>query len=303
MSREPVDLATVAALIEDAAAAPSLHNAQPWAFRYARRTGVLHLYADLERALPHTDPDDRGLHIGCGAALFNLRAAAAGRDLTPTVRLLPAPASPNLLAEIVLQGTGPPDDELARLAPAIRRRHSSRHPFQDKELPPAATAALCTAARAEGCELLFPSAWHVQSILELVRDAEGRELIDPEVRGETVRWTRTEPYSGGGAVDGIPGEAFGPRRRGASVPVRDFAVGRPVPGAARRSSRRARTSLCSERPRTCPPTGCAPVRHWNEFFSRPRWRDWSPPSRPSHWSGRRRGGLCAIPSRPWLTCR
>lgn len=230
MSREPVDLATVAALIEDAAAAPSLHNAQPWAFSYARRTGVLHLYADLERALPHTDPDDRGLHIGCGAALFNLRAAAAGRDLTPTVQLLPATPSPNLLAEIVLQGTGPPDAELARLAPAIRRRHSSRHPFQDKELPPAATEALCTAARAEGCELLFPSAWHVQSILELVRDAEGRELIDPEVRGETVRWSRTEPYSGGGAVDGIPGEAFGPRRRGASVPVRDFAVGRPVPG-------------------------------------------------------------------------
>ena len=56
--------------------APSGHNTQPWLFRI--RNGVLALRADRTRALPVVDPDDRELTISCGAALFNLRAAARG---------------------------------------------------------------------------------------------------------------------------------------------------------------------------------------------------------------------------------
>ncbi|MCX4993150.1 nitroreductase [Streptomyces sp. NBC_00568] len=230
MNAEPLDVNTVEALVADATAAPSLHNAQPWAFRYLRDMGVLRLYADLERTLPHTDPENRGLCISCGAALLNLRAAAAAAGLAPVLRLLPDPAFAEFLAEVHLCGTGPPDGTLARLAPSIHRRHSSRLPFHDEGIPVATKESLSEAARVEGAELVFPDPWHVLSILELVRDAEGREALDPGVRGETVRWTRTEPSAATGATDGIPGEAFGPRQRGTSAPVRDFAVGRPVPG-------------------------------------------------------------------------
>ncbi|MGW2896404.1 Acg family FMN-binding oxidoreductase [Streptomyces sp. NPDC001212] len=230
MPAEPPDVNTVEALVADAAAAPSLHNAQPWAFRYLRDTGVLRLYADPGRALPRTDPVNRGLRMGCGAALLNLRVAAAAAGLAPVVRLLPDPTHQDFLAEVDLCGTGAPDGALARLAPAIGRRHSSRLPFRDEALPAAVRERLYEAARAEGAELSFPGAWHVQAILELVRDAEGREALTPEVRGETERWTHTEPSGTPGAADGIPGEAFGPRQRGTSAPVRDFAAGRPMPG-------------------------------------------------------------------------
>ncbi|MGV9759704.1 Acg family FMN-binding oxidoreductase [Streptomyces tricolor] len=230
MTAQPPDVSAVTALVADAATAPSLHNAQPWAFRYLRDIGVLRLYADFERALPRTDPDNRGLHLGCGAALLNLRVAAAAAGLAPLVRLLPDPACPELLAEVHLCGTGPPDGALARLSPAIRRRHSSRLPFRDEAVPAAVLEKLREAAGAEGAQLFFPGAWHVQSLLELVRDAEGREARDPEVRGETEQWTRTDPPGGDVAADGVSGEAFGPRQRGTLAPVRDFAAGRPVPG-------------------------------------------------------------------------
>ncbi|MET9405002.1 nitroreductase family protein [Streptomyces sp. NPDC002935] len=230
MTTEPLDVNTVTALVTDATAAPSLHNAQPWAFRYLRDTGVLRLYADPERTLPRTDPENRGLRIGCGAALLNLRVAAAAAGLAPVVRLMPDPALAEFLAEVHLCGTGPPDDALARLAPSIQLRHSSRLAFRDKEVPAATKERLAEAARAEGAQLRFPDTWHVQSILASVRDAEDREALEPGVREETVRWTRTEPSTADGAADGIPAEAFGPRQRGASAPVRDFAVGRPVPG-------------------------------------------------------------------------
>jgi nitroreductase len=230
MTAQPLDVNTLTALVAEATAAPSLHNAQPWAFRYLRDIGVLRMYADPERTLPHTDPEGRGLHIGCGAALLNLRVAAAAADLAPVVHLLPAPGVADFLAEVHLCGTGPPDEALARLAPSIPHRHSSRLPFRDEAIPATARERLIKAARAEGSQLQFPDAWHVQSILELVRDAEDREALDPGVREETVRWTRTQPSATAGAPDGIPGEAFGPRQRGTSVPVRDFAVGRPVPG-------------------------------------------------------------------------
>ncbi len=157
-----------------------------------------------------------------------MAAAAAGP--APVVRLLPDAACPEFLAELHLCGAGAPDAASAPLRPAVRRRHSSRRPHRDEAVPALVREGRCEAARAEGAQLLFPGAWHVRSVLELVRDAEGREGADPGLREETARWTRTEPSGAAAASDGIPAEAFGPRRRGTSVPVRDFAVGRKVPG-------------------------------------------------------------------------
>ncbi|SEB87290.1 Nitroreductase family protein [Streptomyces misionensis] len=231
MTAEPVAVSTVAALVEDAALAPSLDNAQPWRFRYLRDTGVLELYADLERTLPHADPENRGLHLGCGAALLNLRVSAAAAGLAPDVRLLPDPGRPDLLAEVRPHGTGAPDGALARLHPAVRERHSSRFPYRDEDIPAAVKERLYDAARAEGAQLLFPGAWHVRSILELARDAEGREAQDPQRRAETARWAHTEQPGSPAPADGIPAEAFGPLPSGSST-VRDFAAGRPMPGRA-----------------------------------------------------------------------
>lgn len=98
MAWRQLDEKTVARLVAEATAAPSMHNAQPWRFRFLTGERLLLLYADLERAMPRSDPDNRALHIGCGAALLNLRVAAAHADLVPQIRLLPEPQDPLLLA-------------------------------------------------------------------------------------------------------------------------------------------------------------------------------------------------------------
>ncbi|MFD5538734.1 Acg family FMN-binding oxidoreductase [Streptomyces sp. NPDC127079] len=230
MTAQHVDANTLTALVADATTAPSLHNAQPWSFRYLAADAVLRLYADPSRALPHTDPDARGLHMGCGAALFNLRVAACAAGWAPVVRPLPDPADPALLAEVTLDATAPADPALAALYPALPRRHSSRRPFSERPIPAGLRERLCEAADAEDAQLVFPGTWHVQELLELVQDAEGREAVDPDLRAETAHWVRSGPAGGSPASDGIPVEALGPSRYGPATAVRDFAAGHAVPG-------------------------------------------------------------------------
>lgn len=229
MAKRPLDEKTVTMLVAEATAAPSMHNAQPWRFRHLSGDRVLQLRADPERAMPRSDPDNRALHIGCGAALFNLRVAAAHADLAPETTLLPEPDDPLLLAAVHL--ADPPgstrDEELARLHPAIRHRHTSRHPFAEKDIPDDVRATLQDAAAREGAVLLFPGAWHSETVLDLVRDAESRDTLDPDANVDLVRWTRLGPEADT-AVDGVPEYAFGPRKRDGKAPARDFTGRRPV---------------------------------------------------------------------------
>ncbi|MFF8633561.1 Acg family FMN-binding oxidoreductase [Streptomyces pilosus] len=224
-----LDEETVVKLVAEATAAPSMHNAQPWRFRFLTGERLVLLYADPERAMPHSDPDNRALHIGCGAALFNLRVAAVHADLVPETRLLPEPQDPLLLAAVQLPDPAgrPQHDDLTRLHPAIRQRHTSRHPFADKDVPEDTRATLRNAAAKEGAELLFPGAWHAETVLDLVRDAESRDVLHPDANEDVVRWTRLGPEADT-AVDGVPEYAFGPRKRDGKAPVRDFAGRRPV---------------------------------------------------------------------------
>jgi len=222
----PYDEETVTALVTAATAAPSLHNAQPWQFCWRSATRTVELRADLRRAMPRTDPDHRALHLGCGAALFNLRVAAAHLGLDIQSRLLPDPSDPYLLAAVRIGGLGPPDREASTLFPAIERRHTSRQPFADRPISADVQQALRDAAAREGAQLLFPGAWHLEALLDHVRDAEGRDALDPERLEDLRRWT----HRGAQATDGIPDHALGPRPRSGRAPVRDFAGRRHVPG-------------------------------------------------------------------------
>ena len=224
-----LDGKTVAGLVAEATAAPSMHNAQPWRFRFLTGERLVLLYADPERAMPRSDPDDRALHIGCGAALFNLRVAAVHTGLVAQTRLLPEPQDPLLLAAVHLADPAgrPRADDLARLYPVIRQRHTSRHPFADKDVPEDVRSTLRAAAAREGAELTFPGPWHAETVLDLVRDADSRDVMDPGANEDLVRWTRLGPEADT-AVDGVPEYAFGPRRRDGKAPARDFAGRRPV---------------------------------------------------------------------------
>ncbi|MFD7292461.1 Acg family FMN-binding oxidoreductase [Streptomyces sp. NPDC059897] len=229
MPKPPPNRATVSALVEDAAAAPSMHNAQPWRFRYDTATGTLRLTVDTDRVMPAADPDLRAVHLGCGAALFNLRVAAAHAGWFPRVRLVPDPAEPTLLATVDFAETGPVDKGLEELSPAIRRRHTSRWPFAAKDIPGSARSAVGDAADREGARLRFAGQWHANLLRDLVRDAEGRDGSDPERQGDVERWTRRGDEADV-SHDGVPEYAFGPRARSGGAPMRDFAGRHPVRG-------------------------------------------------------------------------
>ncbi|WP_327111146.1 nitroreductase [Streptomyces sp. NBC_01341] len=224
MSAQRASVESVTAWVSDATMAPSMHNAQPWRFRYMPAVGVLQLRMDRTRSMPRTDSTNRGMHLSCGAALFNLRVAAARAGWSARLTLLPDPEEPALLATVEFTESAE-IDKASELYPAIGRRRSSREPFADEPVPDALLGALSGAARSEGANLSVLGEWQVDAVLDLVAEAQQDESVSPEAREELARWTA----SGAGEADGIPVQAFGPHRYDGRAPVRDFALGRPVP--------------------------------------------------------------------------
>ncbi|MGY4742282.1 hypothetical protein [Streptomyces sp. ATMOS53] len=129
--------------------------------------------------MPHSDPDSRGLHLGCGAALLNLRVAAVHEGWRPETALLADLAGRAHLASVRLAGHVDGEPEFGALYAAIHQRHSSRHPFEEREIPEAVREALAAAAHAEGATLAFPTSWHLREVLELFQEAEARNVTDP----------------------------------------------------------------------------------------------------------------------------
>ncbi|MGW4201096.1 Acg family FMN-binding oxidoreductase [Streptomyces sp. NPDC004726] len=217
------DGATIASLVGDAVLAPSLHNAQPWTFRFDPRTRTFRIRADLTRQLPETDPDRRALHLSCAAAVFNLRVAVVHAGWEPVTRLLPDPSDPALMAEMEITGLRETYDELADLYPALHRRHSSRAPFREERIEEPLLDVLRRAALLEGARLAFPDEFHRQTVVDLAGEAGFRDFQDAGHRDEVAHWTGERPREGEEPRgDGIPAYAFGPRPRGGDALVRDF---------------------------------------------------------------------------------
>lgn len=276
MTATPLDPATVARLVDDAVTAPSMHNAQPWKFVFRAGSGTLALYGDPDRAMTRTDPNHRALHLGCAAALFNLRVSAARNGLPVRVRLLPDDCEPWLLATVAVDETAGEDHPLASLHGAVRRRRTSRYPFGDEPVPSALLDGLVAAARLEGCRLTVPDAWHMDTVLGLVRDAEHREEIDPLVRAETAAWASPCRALREGVAT-----AFPPPRSDRRVPQAPHPYATSVePGrcriAAGPCSRSGRSWPCSAPRGTRGSTGCTAARRWSASCSRPRPTAWPP---------------------------
>jgi hypothetical protein len=216
----------VAELVAAATLAPSMHNAQPWRFRFDPAGETISIYADPARMLPVADPDGRSLHISCGAALFNLRLAVAVAGRQPVVRLIPDLSQPLLLATLRLASPGRVQQQELELRTAIASRRTNRSPFSSRPIPPGVLAELAEAARIEGGLLHFPDRQEVTRLLHLAQQAEQELLADSAYRVELARWT-----SGARDDEGISQEAFGPRDPSGATPVRDFTAARPGPAS------------------------------------------------------------------------
>jgi hypothetical protein len=183
--------------VEDSLRAPSVHNTQPWRWRF-RGDGV-ELHADRGRRLAATDPDGRDLVLSCGCALHHLRVALAVRGVGCRVAYAPDPDDSDHLATVV-PTSGPPDRAAAALFGQITRRHTERRRMSHRPVPPELLAELAEQAGLAGARLI-PVADEAtrERLTAAFRDAAARQRFAPGYAAELQLWTRRTA----GTRDGI----------------------------------------------------------------------------------------------------
>ena len=193
---EQASTAVVERLVSLACLAPSVHNTQPWLWRYD--AGVLELHADLTRQLPAEDPRGRNLTISCGAALHHLQFAARALGWETAVDHLPPGVGATLLARVtvfraVRHGIARGDIDL------LRSRCTDRRRFTAWPVPTDRLDELCHRAGLWGVDAEPVTTDAARFRVELlanralsVLEVEGRRLLEQD------RWIDRE------GPDGIP---------------------------------------------------------------------------------------------------
>jgi nitroreductase len=201
--------------------APSVHNTQPWRMHIG--SDELRIYADRSRQLSILDPTGRQLLISVGCAVFNARAALAGRGYEVAVERFPDKADPDLVAvlRIVGQNSASADAGLAALDGLIEVRQTNRRRFTDPQVPEAVLETLEAAAAAEDSSLIVVRDPDQRvAVAALSQHADNIENLNPAYRAELRAWTSDDPER----RDGVPALAV-PHVTGNAhdeVPIRDF---------------------------------------------------------------------------------
>jgi hypothetical protein len=131
--------------------APALPSVRGW--RFKALPGLIEVHADPLGFRPLRDSNGRGLHLHCGAALFNLRLSAAQIGIEPVVRLMPDRHHPTLLATVRLAGPHRVIRSERLLYAASLRPFPTRQPYGDQRPPLPVLNELIEAARLEGVTL------------------------------------------------------------------------------------------------------------------------------------------------------
>jgi nitroreductase len=211
-------------LLRYAIRAPSRHNAQPWVFDI--EGPELRLHVDLRRSLRAADPLGREAAIACGAALENLRLAAAhvGHDLDIEPR---DPGRDGAVAVVRLAGrrlATPAEEELFAAIP-LRR---TAVVLSSRPVPLEDMAKLAAEVSGHGMFRRVPR-WLARPVAELVAEADGVQWSSARFRAEHALWTRGQ---GRRFLDGVAAD----RQPGAGSPA----------GLLRRLLHRARGARAAE---------------------------------------------------------
>jgi nitroreductase len=212
-------------LLRAAVAAPSMHNTQPWRFRFGE--SAVEVFRDPARELPAEDPDGRMLHLSLGAACFNLRVAAAQLGLGAATRYVVDPARLDLVAEVELWPDVPPAEDIRGLYESVPVRRTNRNPYLETRLPDDVRVRLGAVAASEGTALEWiTDPLRLHWLRMTIADADFEDGWDATRTAERRRWV-----GGDRPAEGVPASALGPRPHSRTGPVRDLAA---TPEDARR---------------------------------------------------------------------
>jgi hypothetical protein len=195
-------LTLVHTLVECAMLAPSSHNTQPWRFRVSE--AAVDLVADRTRSLPVNDPDDRELIVSCGAALMNLRVAAAHADLGVRVQLFPSADEPDWLARVALVERPGSRGGEANLFDSAARRRTYRKRFDARPVEADVVEQLADAASVEHATLHPITAEPDRhAVANLVGEGDARQWANPSWRRELAAWIHSRRRGDGLVLPGL----------------------------------------------------------------------------------------------------
>ncbi|WP_216915460.1 Acg family FMN-binding oxidoreductase [Nocardia noduli] len=219
------DETTVSAVVARANRAPSLHNSQPWQWRW--NGARLDLAVDAERLLPATDAFNRQGIIGCGAVLHHAVAAWNATWWRPRLERFPQPSDRTHLASLEFHGRRAPSDTDFELAAAIDTRYSDRAPYGPTQRWPDLAPVLAEVCRQHDTRLVPIDDRTRATLGKISWSASASRRRDPNYQSELAWW-----LGGAGPYAGVPASALPPREDPVRVPAnREFLTGTADQGA------------------------------------------------------------------------
>ncbi len=213
MSAHFPDMETVRSALTLALRAPSVHNSQPWQWRVGQRS--LHLYANPELRLPHTDPESRDFLLSCGATLNHCQLALAALGWQSKVHRFPNPDEPEHLAVMEVHRYPASEVDVA-LASAIPRRRTDRRHYSPWPVPQGDIALMGSRAARAGVMLRRVDA--LANLKRLITEAAWRHAADPAYLTELSTWSGRYASTAGVPARNTPEPDYN-----AQLPARTFA--------------------------------------------------------------------------------
>jgi nitroreductase len=213
MNAQFPDAETVRSALLLATRAPSVHNSQPW--RWVVGEHSLHLFADRNRRLPHTDPDARDLILSCGATLNHCTIALAALGWASKVHRFPNPADVDHLASIELRRQEPVEVDIG-LGAAIPRRRTDRRRYS--QWPVAKGDLVLVSARVARAGVTMRRVDDMVKLKQVVAEAAWRHSGDHNYSAELSEWSGR--YA---STAGVPARSTPESDPASPVPARRFA--------------------------------------------------------------------------------
>jgi len=195
-------------LLHFATRAPSTYNTQPWKFRVS--VDGVEVFADYTRRMPVADPGSREMLMSIGAAVMNLRIAAAHFGYSCDVVYNHSGSSEEPLASVRMAPGVVQSFEALQLASLfgyITRRHTNRHPFLLSRIPSAVLERVSHLA--EGTDVIVITSTDGDRngrIADVVSRGDKELMGDANYRRNISAWLHAHASS---HVDGLPAQAFG----------------------------------------------------------------------------------------------